>query len=168
MIVVPTLASCKQSDPPIVSRVITVGESPGSPHMGGRVDEPSGVKTYRHSQKDAPKNYRPTANREQDQGEEGERNPMVAIQPAIKIIFHQIRGVLSKQVQRWRLIRGWPTQRGTTILRRVAYADLPPDPYADGARDAWRPTRVAHPRGLVWRTPQEHARAIEARCSLGE
>jgi len=54
VIVVPAFAAGKESDPPVVPRVIARSKAPGSPHMGRRVNQPGGMKAQRHSQEDTP------------------------------------------------------------------------------------------------------------------
>lgn len=54
MIVVPSFAEREHGDPEIVLGGVLGEEPPRSPHVGGRIYEPSGMKTDHRSQEDRP------------------------------------------------------------------------------------------------------------------
>jgi len=93
MVIVPTFAESKQSDPKTVSGTVTGSKPPGSPHVRSRVDQPGGVQTNDRSEEYAPHQVWPAAQTQDDQPQCRNRNPMPFADPSMELTFAQIRNV---------------------------------------------------------------------------
>ena len=77
MIVVPTLSTRQQGDPPVVAGIVACREALGTPHVSGGIDQPRRVKTDNHTEEDAPENEAPATENQQSQSNYDEGNPMI-------------------------------------------------------------------------------------------
>src|SRR4051794_10994426 len=68
MIIVPTLAKGDHGDEAVVSRVVACLKASRSPKVRGRIHEPGKMPANDGSKEDTGKDHRPSADREQDDG----------------------------------------------------------------------------------------------------
>ena len=98
VVVVPAFSAGEQGDPPEVARVVAGGEAARSPHVGGGVDQPNGVQAEGDAEEDSPEKPGQAANGKEYDGEQGEREPVVAVDPEHDGVVEDLGGVLADEL----------------------------------------------------------------------
>ena len=90
MVVMPAFAGSHERNPPVIPGIISRSESPATPHVRSRIDQPSRVEADDYPEADAPKQEWKTADNEKEQCKHDHGNPMIIVQPHVKAIFRHI------------------------------------------------------------------------------
>src|SRR5882762_1693454 len=93
VVVVPAFAERQERHPPHVLRVVSRREAAAPPQVRGGVDEPRRVQSDHHAQEDRPVDERPSTNGEERESQHGQRYPVKRVQPAVKGVSTEVRGV---------------------------------------------------------------------------
>src|SRR3954462_13172622 len=93
VVVVPSLAESHHCYPPVVGGIVLGDEATATPHVSGRVHQPSRMQADCHAEEDPPHHIRPAANREQNDTESGQRDPMPRRQPDVNSVTAKIRSI---------------------------------------------------------------------------
>ena len=84
--------------PPEVGGIVGGPESPGSPHVRGRVHQPGRVLPDHDAQRHDPEHHAESTHDPSQQPHYGQRDPMPFAQGPVEPVLEQVRGVLSHQL----------------------------------------------------------------------
>src|SRR5262245_33409403 len=94
MVVMPALAETDEGDPPVIPRIIASLEAARAPHVTAGIDQPGAMVPHHDTQADSPEHQAKTSHAEQRDSQDKRRKPVIVVQPKIKTMLRQVRGIL--------------------------------------------------------------------------